>query len=73
MNKNISYWNVKVYNNDGAEHETIRRINTVTKDTLMQVFDRENIQAQSMAYTDDGKAITEKGESVNWPRVESSN
>lgn len=60
----IHYWDVKVYGDDGEEKETIRGITASQKITLMQLFDREGIQAQAIAYTEGG--TRRLGESVNW-------
>lgn len=60
------YWNIKVYDSEtGEEQETIRGIHVGHKDTLMRIFDREGVQAQAMAFDDDGEEMLQS-ESVNW-------
>ena len=61
----IDHWSIKVYSS-GREKETIRNINTVSKDTIMQVFEREGIKAQAMPYDSSGSFINGESESVNW-------
>lgn len=62
----VSHWSIKVYDTNGREKETIRNINTVSKDTILQIFDREGIQAQAMPYDSEGSFVEGKSESVNW-------
>ena len=64
--REIDHWNIKVYDSNGCERETIRGINTTRKDTLMQIFQREEIQSQAIPYDTDGKYIHGKSESVNY-------
>jgi len=62
-NENISHWNIKLYENR-EEQETIRHLTTITKDVLMDVFNRLGVAAQAMAYTSDGK-YADQSETVN--------
>lgn len=64
----VDHWDVKVYDDEGDERETIRGLNSVKKDTVMKIFEREGIQAQSMPYSEDGSFVHGRSESVNWGR-----
>lgn len=60
----IHHWSVKVY--DGtAEKETVRGLSLVQKNVLMNIFDREGVRAQALAYNGDGSRMIDS-ESVNW-------
>ncbi len=61
----ISHWNIKLYDEDGHERETLRGLTYARKETLMQIFEREGVHAQSSAYTDDRKYIQGEGRVVN--------
>jgi DNA-binding Lrp family transcriptional regulator len=62
--RNVAYWDVKVYD-DGKERETIRGLTTTVKDTLLQVFDRNGVAAKALPYTKTGEFIDGKTETVN--------
>lgn len=59
------YWNVKVYDADGRERETIRGLTAVRASTLMRIFDREGVRAQSMGFDESGEKMLDST-SVNW-------
>ncbi len=62
----IDHWNIKVYDSNGCERKTIRGVTSARKDTLMQIFLRENIQSHAIPYDTDGKYVHGKSESVNY-------
>jgi hypothetical protein len=68
MSETPSYWNIKVYGDNGRERETLRGLNYARTDTLMTIFEREGVQAQAIPYEEDGTHISGKGFSVNWER-----
>lgn len=53
----MSFWDVKLYDSNGEEKETIRQLNKIQKDVLLEALGREGIAAQAFNYTDDGKKI----------------
>lgn len=61
-----NHWDVKVYDDDGAERETVRGLNMTQADILMKIFGREGVQAQSMAFTSHGDYVRGESQSVNW-------
>lgn len=61
----IDHWNIVVYDHNGCERETIHDVNTTQKDKLMQIFLREDMQAEANPYDADGK-IVNQNESVNY-------
>lgn len=63
-----SVWNVKVFDsNSGVNYETVHTIGMVTKDTLVRIFDREDIQYECIP-VDDGVVNSRNGDSdvVYW-------
>lgn len=62
----MSYWNVKVYDEDG-ERETLRGLSYGRANALMRIFERENVKAQAMEYDDEGEEMLDS-ESVNWDK-----
>lgn len=66
MSSDISHWNIKVYDQSGTERETIRNLNGISKDTILQIFKREDIQAQALPFDSSGSFISGKSESVNF-------
>lgn len=59
----MSYWNIKVYDEDG-ERETLRGHTYATVNTLLTIFDREGVKAQAMKYDDEGSEMLDS-EGVN--------
>lgn len=66
MTNEIDYWNVKVYNSKGQERETLRGLTYARMTTLVQIFKREEIQAQAIPYNEDGRIVEGETQSVNW-------
>jgi len=64
----ISHWNIKLYDDDGRERETLRGLTYARKETLMQIFEREGVHAQSSAYNDERQWIQGEGRVVNAER-----
>jgi hypothetical protein len=62
----VDYWNITVYDDDGQERETLRGLTYSRVDALLDIFERENIQARASAYDENGCSVSEGVFSVNW-------
>lgn len=61
------YWDVKTYDDQGEERETIRGLTEFQARGIMKILDREGVQAQTRELEKGGGIISSY--SVNWPTV----